>query len=74
MDTTQTNNTTPKEKAAWLVLKYMSKVVNMQTAKECALVTVDELIDWVGDHTYMLGHRERGYHFWREVKQEIEKL
>jgi hypothetical protein len=50
--------------------RYMSKDI----AKQCALRTVSELIDWVGDHTYVLGHRERGYHFWREVKQEIEKL
>lgn len=43
-------------------------------AKECALVAVDQMIEWVGDHTYMLGNKERGYHFWREVKEEINKL
>lgn len=67
MDITQTNNTTPKEKAAWLVLKYMSKVVNMQTAKECALVTVDEIID-------VVFYAPACCMYWEEVKYELEKL
>jgi len=58
---------TPKEKAALLVLKYMSKVVSMNLAKECAIIAVDELIydtqDVIDYHRY-----------WEEVKQEIEKL
>ena len=58
---------TPKQKAAYLIVKYMSKVVNMQVAKECALVAVDEILNsniiyWTDDDNY-----------WKEVKQEIEK-
>lgn len=57
---------TPKEKAAYLVLKYMSKVVSKQVAKECALVCCDEVLSDMG--------ADRGYAFWVEVKQEIEKI
>jgi hypothetical protein len=54
---------TPKEKAAYLVVKYMSKVVSKNVAKECALVAVDELIKNCNyDHLY-----------WKEVKEEIQK-
>jgi len=54
---------TPKQKAAYLIVKYMSKVVNMKLAKECALVAVDELIE----------HCNYDQLYWKEVKQEIEK-
>lgn len=55
---------TPKEKAAYLVVKYMSKVVSKQVAKECALVAADE----IRNNCYEV-HKP----FWEEVKQEIEK-
>jgi hypothetical protein len=54
---------TPKVKAAYLVVKYMSKVVSKQVAKECALVAVDEIMN----NCYEV-HKP----FWQEVKQEIE--
>ena len=59
----------PKEKAAYFVVKYMSKVVNKQMAKECALVAVDEIktLLYNADRMYQ-------YDYWYEVKQEIEKL
>jgi len=53
-----------QEKASWLVLRYMSKVVSMKLAKECATIAVDEImtvIDW-------------DVEYWQQVKQEIEKL
>ena len=56
---------TPKVKAAYLVVKYMSKVVSKQVAKECALVAVDEIMN----NCYEV-HKP----FWLEVKQEIETL
>lgn len=57
---------TPHEKAAWLVLKYMSKVVDMKIAKECALVCCDQVLSDMG--------ADRGYEFWTSVKLEIEKI
>jgi len=57
---------TPKEKAAYLVLKYMSKVVSKNVAKQCALVCCDEVLGHMG--------ADRGTEFWQEVKQEIELL
>jgi hypothetical protein len=59
---------TTKEKAAWLVLKYMSKVVSKQVAKECALVAVDELISVLNQDINPLAN------YWYEVKEEIEKV
>lgn len=56
---------TPKIKAAYLVVKYMSKVVSKQVAKECALVAVDEIMN----NCYEV-HKP----FWQEVKQEIETI
>jgi hypothetical protein len=57
---------TAKEKAAYLVLKYMSKVVSKNVAKQCALVCCDEVLGHMG--------ADRGVEFWQEVKQEIELL
>lgn len=73
----------PKEKAAYLVVKYMSKVVSKRVAIECALVTVDEIInsrkdDGTFDDT--LSSTGSEYYtphpmyltYWQYVKQEIE--
>lgn len=62
----------PKEKAAYLVVKYMSKVVSKNVAKECALVAVDEILKLV-DET-MKGWLDSDIiAYWEEVKYEIEK-
>lgn len=63
---------TPKEKAAYLVVKYMSKVVSMKLAKECALVAAEELIyeHMFDDSAYS----DRRHDYWEEVKKEIEKV
>jgi hypothetical protein len=39
---------------------------DIQLAKECALKCCDEVLGHMG--------ADRGYEFWKEVKQEIEKL
>ena len=57
----------PKDKAMELMLRYY-ELVPMNTvsfAKQCALIALDELIKQVN---YL--HVE----YWKEVKQEIEKL
>ena len=54
---------TEKQRAAYLIVKYMSKVVDMKLAKECALVAVNELIE----------HCNYDQLYWKDVKQEIEK-
>ena len=36
------------------------------TAKQCALIVCDEVLGYMG--------ADRGYEFWTEVKQEIQKL
>ena len=59
---------TPKEKANLLVTKFIKHsraekdIKPIQSAKQCALIAVDELIT------------ETGKKFWYDVKQEIENL
>lgn len=77
----------PKEKAKELVNKYCayhfeqkkgSIIIDLEKAKQCALIAVDEILN---DYSYMQNirnansnqiHSQRIY--WEEVKQEIEKL
>ena len=72
---------TPKEKAKELVDKFwkscydkhdIAKLVKAD-AKQCALIAVDEILKAVDnpDETYLMKH---SVNFWKEVKQEIEKL
>jgi len=81
---------TPKEKAEELVLKYLrirtDKMFNgwwhKQMAKQCALIAVDEAIEFelriVKEVEWLSIKAEMGFKceglFWQEVKQEIEKL
>ena len=64
---------TPKEKAEELVRKYYSFGINKEgqtlswyECKQCALIVCNEVLGYMG--------ADRGYEFWTEVKQEIEKL
>lgn len=71
-----------KEKAAYLVVKYMSKVVSKRVAIECALVAVDEIIKDLKEslkvaedlHLHARGLIMGSFVDWQEVKTEIEKL
>ena len=67
---------TPKEKAEELVDKFIQTNGNAFFAKECALIAVDEIIklnvfdcndEWSDEDG---DTRE----YWKQVKQEIEKL
>ena len=67
---------TPKEKAIDLVNKMLfcyQGHIDEYTAKQCALIAVDEILD---DDMYGMEeeHFEKRINYWEEVKQEIEKL
>ena len=65
---------TSKEKAKELVDKFMphsSGNSNNNEAKQCALITVDEILK---DKEVVDGMRVINDPYWLEVKQEIEKL
>ena len=71
---------TPKEKAEELVDKFRNEITsflgdNMKkiNAKKCALVAVDELIKI---HYLLTTTRDTSpsINYWKEVKQELEKL
>lgn len=68
---------TPKEKAIYLTdkyidkmpkLKYQTGLLIMSYAKQCALISVDEILSeyW--------SHDTKRRDWWKEVKQEIENL
>jgi hypothetical protein len=67
---------TPKEKALELTWKYYHRIEHLicdehkskdwEISKLCALLAVDEVLGYMG--------ADRGYAFWTEVKQELEKL
>ena len=62
---------TPKQKAALIVLQYMSKVVSMKLAKQCAIISVDEIID----SRFAITESQLDYqYYWNQVKQEINNL
>ena len=70
---------TPKEKANELYDKYWiyfthEKTVNsiFKHAKECALIAVDEILDAIA--TINEYDFEPLNNYWKEVKQELEKL
>lgn len=77
---------TPKEKANELVYKYKDApfnctscdmpycdirctMLNTREAKQCALIAVDEVISVIDPET-----NYTAWVFWKQVKQEIEKL
>jgi hypothetical protein len=73
---------TPKQKAKQLVKKFTSATMTLvadyewvddiQSAKQCALIAVDEIIEAIEWHEYETPNKE--IRFWVEVKKEIELL
>ena len=63
-----TNDMTPREKASELIVKCQTtiKSLDYNEAKQCALICCNEVLGYMG--------ADRGYTFWLEVKQEVEKL
>jgi len=65
----------PKEKALELVQKYFKsnhQPYGFKDAKQCALIAVEEIKEAIFWHPYESPNFELEY--WKEVKQEIEKL
>lgn len=62
---------TPKEKANELVNQFTELGLYIDTAKQCALIAVDEMIYYL---EIVLGVDKTNYDFYYDVKSEIEKL
>ena len=66
---------TPKEKAQELFDKHfefveaLSAQNQIDNAKQCAIITVDEIINAINPFGQFLGKD-----YWQEVKQEIKKI
>ena len=65
---------TAKEKAAYLVVRYMSKVVSKRVAIECALVAVQEIICSNPHSNPLNTNATPTMKWWMDVQEEIEKL
>jgi hypothetical protein len=74
---------TQKEKAKELVDKYyylfsieLENTIDYREAKQCALIAVDEILEYVPKFEYGQGEKTTTmeYDYLQEVKQEIEKL
>jgi len=63
-----------KTKAAYLVVKYMSKVVSQRVAIECALVAADEMLNEYPGPCPEGSYEMERHLFWVDVKSEIEKI
>ena len=70
------------------ILSFLGDKMKDKNAKRCALIAVDEILnsvplepnfaDWDdcgGEHRYFYdAQKTHAFHFWHEVKKEIEKL
>ena len=74
---------TPKDKAIQLYNKFLNPsgdtylygMLEHESAKECALIAVDEILKLENNNGYYFdGTNVTSISFWQEVKQEIEKL
>jgi hypothetical protein len=72
---------TPKEKSIELHSRFMKPVDDLHkypmcfdTAKQCALICVDEIIKTCPQKENEIFAISKGLKFWKEVKKEIEKL
>ena len=72
---------TPKEKADELNVGYWYLTNDSRIAKQCALIAVDEILnsyDNIFDDFVIKSEQVGGYKnmkkYWKEVKNEIEKL
>jgi hypothetical protein len=66
---------TPKEKARELFTKFSSNTVHYDAAKQCAIIAVDEIIKTdmlIDEDTFV--ETPSYLQYWKEVKQELEKL
>jgi hypothetical protein len=70
---------TPKEKARKLVDKFYNATDDhwnqWYVAKQCALIAVEEILNIKPNNPFIVnGYYKAPIQYWREVKQEIEKL
>lgn len=64
---------TPKEKAIELRYTYWKNAdLDLYKAKECAILTVNEILESIDFSTMLNGVDE--YNYWLEIEKELEKL
>ncbi len=73
------NKMTPKEKAEELVDKFVQYTpadseLEYPYAKQCALIAVNEILSDYKNYLLHANTEYKGLMYWKEVKQELEKL
>jgi hypothetical protein len=65
---------TPREKASQLIVDYQIKCksLNYDEAKQCALIAVDEMLDF--RNALYINEGSLAHKYLLDIKQEIEKL
>lgn len=77
VETQNSKQQTPQEKAISLVDKYIQTNGNSFFAKQCALIAVDEILNSIvskDDDERLVFELGGNQFYWQEVKTEIEKL
>ena len=64
----------PKEKAKELFTKFSGNTVHFYSAKQCALISVIEIINNLNYLENIKNMNDLNFEYWQEVYQEIEKL
>jgi hypothetical protein len=64
----------PKEKAEELYMKFYGIPLYIKTVKQCCYITVDEILNEYPAQCPEDSYEMERYLYWKEVKQEIEKL
>ena len=69
---------TPKEKAEELVGKFYFLVQTKEEQKQCSLIAVDEIMEFMkmdDEYTETLSNaNSKWVNYWKEVKQEIKNI
>jgi len=71
---------TPKQKAEELYKKMLfcyQGHIDEYTAKQCALIAVDEMLNYFSKETFMMAYPEIAIsevEYWQKVKKELEAL
>jgi hypothetical protein len=65
---------TPKEHAKLLYGKFYGIPLYIKTVKECCNIAVNELLNEYPAQCPEDSYEKERYLYWKEVKQEIEKL
>ena len=63
---------TPKEKAEEIYYNFTTYAPLHKDNKQCALIAVNEILKYIGEDDFIYPSPQ--FEYWKEVKEEINKL